>query len=122
MGIVHHSNYLRFLEEARVFWLRQTGLDAYHGPDRLCLFAVTETRVRHLKPLYFEDQAEIWLESRCQGARIFYQYQIFSQRFTDPILKATTEHVAVDKNMKLIRLPNELREKIGSHPWTETWL
>lgn len=26
MGIVHHSNYIRFLEEARCYWLEQVGL------------------------------------------------------------------------------------------------
>lgn len=26
MGIVHHSNYIRYLEEARTFWLRQIGM------------------------------------------------------------------------------------------------
>ena len=26
MGVVHHSNYIRFLEEARCFWLEQEGI------------------------------------------------------------------------------------------------
>lgn len=26
MGIVHHSNYIRYLEEARTFWLREVGM------------------------------------------------------------------------------------------------
>ena len=26
MGIVHHSNYIRYLEEARSFWLREIGI------------------------------------------------------------------------------------------------
>ena len=27
MGIVHHSNYIRYFEEARIFMLREKGLD-----------------------------------------------------------------------------------------------
>ena len=26
MGVVHHSNYIRFMEEGRCFWLEQIGL------------------------------------------------------------------------------------------------
>lgn len=26
MGVVHHSNYIRYLEEARCFWLNKVGM------------------------------------------------------------------------------------------------
>ena len=26
MGIIHHSNYIRFLEESRCYWLEQMGM------------------------------------------------------------------------------------------------
>ena len=53
MGIVHHSNYLRFCEEARVGWAHSLGLIDYQKKGSASMFAVYETKVRHLKPAFF---------------------------------------------------------------------
>ena len=34
MGITHHSNYVRFMEEARVDWMDQVGWSACTGVPR----------------------------------------------------------------------------------------
>jgi acyl-CoA thioester hydrolase len=122
MGIVHHSNYVRLLEEARVAWLRDSGLSHLHGKGKDCLFAVTSVNVKYLKPLEFEDQIEIHLQVKTEGVRIYYQYKIFSHRFSEPACVGETEHVSVDDSLKVIRPPREIRERIKEASWTETWL
>jgi acyl-CoA thioester hydrolase len=122
MSIVHHSNYVRLLEEARVAWLRESGLNHLHGKGKDCLFAVTSVNVKYLKPLEFEDQIEIHLQVKIEGVRIYYQYKIFSSRFLEPVCIAQTEHVPVDDSLQVIRPPREMREKIKEESWTETWL
>ena len=64
MGVVHHTNYLRFCEEARVAWAHSAGLIDYQKPESASHFAVLETRVQHLKPSFFGDI----LQSRTSGA------------------------------------------------------
>ena len=59
MGIVHHSNYLRFCEEARVAWAHDRGIMDYQKKGSAALFAVSETKVRHLKPALFGDEVEV---------------------------------------------------------------
>ena len=27
MGIIHHSNYIRWMESARIWWMQQAGID-----------------------------------------------------------------------------------------------
>jgi acyl-CoA thioesterase FadM len=42
MGVVHHSNYIRYMEEARFAWLREEKLIYLHGSEANCVFAVLE--------------------------------------------------------------------------------
>lgn len=59
MGITHHSNYIRFMEEARVFWMDEVG----YGFDRMeaegVVSPVTETRCRYRKTTTFKDIIEV---------------------------------------------------------------
>lgn len=62
MGIVHHSRYLPYLEEARVEYLRTIG----HPYDALRAegidMVVLEAFVRYRAPLRFDDQVDVHLE------------------------------------------------------------
>ncbi len=123
MGIVHHANYLRYFEEARVAWLRDRKISAYHSADPgNCLFAVYSTEVKHLKPCFFEDHLDIELQAKLEGIRIIYEYKMLSSRFDLPVATAKTVHVPVDGSMKIIKLPKPIREVLEKEPWTEIWL
>ncbi|MGE0634027.1 MAG: acyl-CoA thioesterase [Pseudobdellovibrionaceae bacterium] len=122
MGIVHHSNYLRFLEEARVAWLRERKIDHLHGPDAGCYFAVLSTEVKHLKPVYFEEVFKVELETRLEGVVMTFQYRLTTSRYTEPCLVAKTTHVPVNNEMKVLKLNKNIREVFKREKWTETWL
>lgn len=120
MGIVHHSNYLRFYEEARVAFAHHKGLIDYQRPESAAQFAVWETQVRHLRPLKFGDEVDIEIQARVEKVRVIFQYRMKVQ---DQICSvAKTEHVALDSNLKLQRLPANFVAAWGSELWTETWL
>lgn len=55
MGITHHSNYIRFMEEARVYWLDQMG----YGFDKIEAEGVTSPVVgvecNYKSPTTFKD-------------------------------------------------------------------
>jgi acyl-CoA thioester hydrolase len=59
MGIVHHSRYLLYFEEARVAYLRHVG----HPYDEVRAegieMAVLEASVRYRKPLAFDDVCDV---------------------------------------------------------------
>lgn len=120
MGIVHHSNYLRFCEEARVAWAHSRGLLDYQKKGSASLFAVYETRVRHLKPALFGDEIEVQLEVRSEGVRIHIQYRLNARGQT--LAVAETTHVPLDQNLKLMRLPAAMKDILEKEQWTETWL
>lgn len=120
MGIVHHSNYLRFYEEARVAFAHSLGWIDYQKPESASQFAVLETRVKHRRPLFFGDEVEILIQGRVEGVRVIFQYKMRARG--EDISVAETSHAALDKDLKVKRLPADFAEKLGNGQWTETWL
>ncbi len=120
MGVVHHSNYLRFCEEARVAWAHSAGLIDYQKPESASHFAVLETRVKHLKPSFFGDRLDVKLQVKMEGIRIYFQYKI--QRGNDVLTLAETTHVPLDKSLKPMRLTKEFKTIMETQIWKEIWL
>ncbi len=120
MGIVHHSNYLRFYEEARVAWAHDKKLLDYQRPESASHFAVYETQVRHLKPAFFGEDLEIEVQAKREGIRILFQYRMRARH--EILSLAQTVHVSLNKELKLIRLPESYLKILEKEQWTETWL
>lgn len=121
MGIVHHSNYLRFCEEARVAWAHHHGLIEYQKPETAAHFAVLETWIKHLAPLKFGDELEVDIQARAVGrVRVQFQYQL--RNATRVVAKGSTTHAALDRDLKPMRLPKEMHDILEKESWTETWL
>lgn len=120
MGIVHHSNYLRFYEEARVAYAHYLGVLDYQKPESAAQFAVIETKVKHLKPVHFGETVTIEVQAQILKNRIIFQYRLLS----DGLLKSIseTQHVSLGSDLRLTRLNSDLKEKIERSPWNETWL
>jgi acyl-CoA thioester hydrolase len=138
MAIVHHSNHLRFFEECRVGWFRDRGMGKVTWEDNEMYFPLIESSVKYIKPLRFDDDVEVRLQVRRDGARFSFQYAIFlieegmdkrSKKFqrmtgSEPVLLATgaTTHVLVDQNFKVAKMTDPLMTQImEKESWTETW-
>ncbi len=119
MGIVHHSNYLRFCEEARVAWAHSTGLIDYQSPESAAQFAVLETHVKHRKPCHFGDIVKIDLQVRRLGIRLEFYYRLHTDRHA-VVAEVTTVHVPLDRELKVTRLPAEMIAVLEKEKWIET--
>jgi acyl-CoA thioester hydrolase len=124
MGVVHHSNYLRFLEEARVAWGHAYNLIKFDQPETAAHFAVLETQVRHLKPLRFGDEILVEVEAKREGARILFQYRIFKEKDKEKeiVCLGRTEHIPLGPDLKPLKLNQDIRKTLEKSTWTETWL
>ncbi len=104
MGVVHHANYLIWMEVARVEWCEARGFH-YRDMEREegVFLAVVETGCRHLRSVVEEANSRI--------AKFAYEIR----RETDRELLATgfTKHVYVDNRMQRSRLPEKYRELFG---------
>lgn len=61
MGIVHHSNYLAYFEEARVAYLRAIGHPFTEWRDAGLESPVLESFVQYRQPLQFDDEITVHL-------------------------------------------------------------
>ena len=59
MGITHHSNYIRFMEEARVDWMDQRGFGFEKMEAEGVVSPVVSVECRYRQPSTFKDVIEI---------------------------------------------------------------
>ena len=112
MGIVHHSNYVRYLELARVRWM-----DEHHRPYRDYVaeglhFATTRVELDYRRPVAFDEEIEIatWLEW-VRGASLRMGYAIRSE--AGAVARGGSEHALVDARGRVRRLPAERRRELA---------
>jgi acyl-CoA thioester hydrolase len=108
MGIVHHSAYLAYLEQARVSYLRSVGhpysVMRMEGIDH----AVLECFVQYRAPLRFEEEVRVHLRPVPVGRASFQLNYLLT---VDDQVRATamTVHGCVDQHGRPVRIPPWLR-------------
>lgn len=109
MGVVHHSNFVRYLEEARIVWL-----DEYDRPYSEYVaqgmhFATTRVEVDYRQPVRFDDTVEVCVWADWVGGaslRLLYTLCVGETL----VATAATEHASVDTSGRVVRIPKERRE------------
>lgn len=80
MGIIHHSNYIRWFEEARIDYLKQIGLPYHQMEQDGIISPVLEVSCQYIKMMKFEDIATITIQlKKYTGIRFEIEYQIYNQ-------------------------------------------
>lgn len=108
MAIVHHSNYIRWFEEARSDFLEQIGLPYDKIEEEGILIPVLKAACEYKRAIRFGDVVHIILKvTFFNGIRFKVSYQVVGKE--TGVLHATgeTEHGFVDKNMVPVRMKKE---------------
>lgn len=80
MGIIHHSNYIRWFEEARIDYMNQIGLTYKKMEDEGIISPVLEVNCQYLNMMYFYDLATIKVSvTDYTGVRFAFKYEIYNQ-------------------------------------------
>lgn len=125
-GIVHFSNFFRYMETAEHAFYRSLGFSVVmnHLQPRLG-FPRVRAACDYKKPLRFEDWVEIHLIVREKRSRVLKHELRFlkvDENGDNPVLVATGELVVVcvahhpDGKMEAVPIPAELAEKIEAAP------
>ena len=104
MGIVHHSRYLPYLEEARVEYLRAAGHPYSALRDEGTDIAVLESWVQYRVPLRFDDEVTVHLRLASLTRATF---QIAYLLTVDDEVRSTavTVHGCVNAEGRPVRMP-----------------
>jgi acyl-CoA thioester hydrolase len=111
MGVVHHANYVRYLELSRVGFLREHDEPYQHYVAQGYHVVVTRVDIRLRQPSRFDDLLAVtcWLE-RVRNASLTFGYQI--QCAGELISTALTEHGVVNMQGKVVRMPLDRRARL----------
>ncbi len=97
MGIVHHSNYIRWMEEARVDYLDQIGAGFAGLEARGVLSPVIGVEGRYLRPCRFDDRVRIAVRiTEFRGVRLRVAYEMFNETSGETVFTGTSEHCFTD--------------------------
>ncbi|MDZ4676891.1 MAG: thioesterase family protein [Oligoflexia bacterium] len=113
MGIVHHSNYLRYFEVSRVAWLKENGINYAHWAKKGLHLPLVEIGCRYRKPARFEDVLIISVKPSRMGARAVFNYEVRNKETGDLLVTGFTHHVTIDETFKIIKMPEDLQKILG---------
>ena len=110
MGITHHSNYVRWMEEARVAYLAEVGWD-YAKLERLGMVSpVVSVHVEYKQTTTFSDVVAVNVGvDEFKGVRLKMKYLMKNEQ-GDIVCEARSEHCFLDKEGVPIRLKKDYPE------------
>lgn len=105
MGITHHSNYIRWMEEARIDFFNQIGCSYKKIEEEGIISPVISVECNYKYPTTFDDKIEISIEiEKFNGVKLILKYTMINIESKKIVLTGKTKHCFVDKSNKPIIL------------------
>ncbi len=111
MKIMHHSNYIRILEESRIWFLQEAGLPFEKIEEMGILMPVLSVECRYIKPLVFGDTFEVYpYIERFTGAKLELSYRIVNAETGELNAEGKSSHCFTDNDLKPLRTKQNFPE------------
>jgi len=106
MGIVHHSNYIRWMEEARIDFLSQVGWDLESLEDMGVVSPVISVESKYICTTKFPEviSIEVWVEE-FRGVKLKLGYEM--RREDVVVNRATSEHCFLKADGSIVNVKRE---------------
>ena len=113
MGVVHHSNYLRWFEMARVEYLRRANVLLPELIAAGILFPITDVQCKYIQSAHFDEvirvEAELVEFSR---AKLCFAYRVLRDEDDLLLAEGSTQNVFTGNNGRIARLPQLYHDRI----------
>lgn len=97
MGIIHHSNYIRWFESARIGYMKQIGVDYGEMEKSGVISPVLEVNCTYKSMVYFGDTVEILVTiEKYNGVRLELSYIICDKESQVVRTVGTSKHCFLD--------------------------
>lgn len=111
MGITHHSNYIRWMEEARVAFLEDIGW----GFDRLeemgLVSPVAAIHCDYKSPTVFCDKIAVSVKIKeYRGVKLVFEYEMKNLKDNRIVLKGNSTHCFLDRSGKFVHINRQYPE------------
>ena len=114
MGVVHHSAYIVWFEEGRSSWMRAMGSNYADFEASGLVLAVSEVYARYQAAALYGRQVTVrtWVEEmRSRTAKMC--YEVLDSESGQTLVTGFTRHVCVDREGKVVRIPERWQELFG---------
>ena len=100
MGIIHHSNYIRWFEEARIDFLEQIGLPYDEMERNGLLIPVLGVSCKYKKAFRYGDTYQVFMKMLgFKGVKFNVEYEVINKATGEVHATGSSEHGFVDKNL-----------------------
>ena len=111
MGITHHSNYIRWMEEARVDFLESIGFGYAKLEEDGIISPVIGIECDYKTPTTFNDEVEIEVSVKeFKGVKLVIEYKMVNAKTKDIVLVGISKHCFVNKENKPVILKKDFPE------------
>lgn len=105
MGVVHHSNYIRYLEEARCLFLEKVGMPFSDFENQEITIPVLGVNCSYKHHVTFDDTLLIKVHIKeYSGVRLTISYDVTDKKNGNTVIIAETKHCFTNKALKPINL------------------
>jgi len=110
MGFIHHSNYIKWMEEARVAFMDQIGMGYSEVEKAGVVSPVTAVNVEYKRPVRFSEEVGIQVSVLSySGVRLELGYKFFLIPGNELCTTATSKHCFL-MDGKIVSLKKQLLE------------
>jgi acyl-CoA thioester hydrolase len=111
MGVVHHSNYIRWMEEARVDLMRQLGIGMVEMEAMGIIIPVLSVSCEYKSMTRFDDRVTISLKAKSyNGIKLFLDYKITNSATGETKAVGSSSHAFLTKEGKPLSLKKSYPE------------
>lgn len=113
MGIVHHSNYVKFFEVARTEWLRAMGITYAEMERRGVMMPIVDVAVKYRNPALYDELISVTaFVDEAPMARITFRYEVRGEDGREIATGSTTLGFIDSQTRRPQRAPQWLLEVI----------
>ena len=113
MGIVHHSNYVKFFEVARTEWLRAIGLTYAEMERRGVMMPIVDVAVKYRNPAVYDELISVTaFVDALPMARMTFRYEVRGEDGREIATGSTTLGFIDSETRRPMRAPQWLLEVI----------
>ncbi|WP_428048869.1 acyl-CoA thioesterase [Candidatus Avelusimicrobium caledoniensis] len=108
MGFIHHANYVKWMEEARLAYLETLGLGYQQVENEKIFSPVVSIAVRYKSPVHFADEVEIRVTVKAYtSVKLELAYEFFNKTSQTVCAEASSLHCFI-RNGKVISLKKDM--------------
>ncbi len=105
MGVVHHSNYIRFLEEARCRWMKELNLPMEKLEEMGYTIPTLEVNCKYKNHVTSGDIISIKpFVAEYNGVRMTIEYKVMNVKTGKEIIKAWTKHCFTNRELRPVNM------------------